>query len=320
MLIWKTNSFDIKIASVRYRCLLQSRYLELNGYKSCFYAGNNPINFNNKSDSDVLIFVKSFTPYDLSLAKKAKEAGVPVILDICDNIFIDEYVSKCDFKHSEVFKEMSEVASAIVTTGVALKNAIETQVNPSVPIFIIPDANETVEDIEYAIHIGKLGRWLRLFLFQPISTIFILQNSLFVKLKFIQKFYKKNRKEIHKKIRSNYKRTQSFFNKIKIQFKRKINKISKKTQSFFNKTKIQLKRKINKIFNKLIKLAYFHKYLHYIKKIKNILLDNQNNRYATSELATSIIPLEKPKINQVSLTENVNESSLTFDDRIENNS
>ncbi|BAY80995.1 hypothetical protein NIES267_04600 [Calothrix parasitica NIES-267] len=293
MLIWKTNSFDIKIASVRYRCLLPSRYLELNGYKSCFYAGNNPINFKDKSDSDVLIFVKSFTPYDLSLAKKAKEAGVPVILDICDNIFIDEYVSKCQFKHSEVFKQMSEVASAIVTTGVALKDTIETQVNSSVPIFIIPDANEAVEDIKYALYIGKLGRWLRLFSYKPVSTVDIIRNSLLVKLKFIQKYYKKNRKAISNRIKDNYRKLQIDLNKYK-----------KATKTFSKK---------------LIKLAYFHKYLHYIKKTKNILLHNQNNRYVTSELATSTIPLQKPTINQVNLIGNVNESPLTVNNHAKDN-
>lgn len=293
MLIWKTNSFDIKIASVRYRCLLPSRYLELNGYKSFFYAGNNPINFNNKSDSDVLIFVKSFTPYDLSLAKKAKEAGVPVILDICDNIFIDEYVSKSQFKHSEVFKQMSEVASAIVTTGVALQNIIRTQVNPSVPIFIVPDANETVEDIKYALYIGRLGRWLRLFSYKPISTVYILKNSLFVKIKFIQKYYKKNRKEINNRIKDSQKKSLIFLNKYK------------------TKTKTLLK--------KLIKLAYFHKYLHYIRKTKSILLHNQNNQYVTGELATSTISLRKPTINQVNLIGKINDSSVTVSNQTENN-
>lgn len=285
MLIWKTNSFDIKIASVRYRCLLPSRYLELNGYKSCFYAGSNPINFNNKSDSDVLIFVKSFTPYDLSLAKKAKEAGVPVILDICDNIFIDEYVSKCKFKPSEIFKQMSEVASAIVTTGVALENIIKTQVSPSIPIFIVPDANETVEDINYALYIGKWGRWLRLFSYKPISTIHIIKNSLFVKIKFIQKYYKKNRKEINYKIKDNCEKALIAVNKYKINTRN--------------------------ILNKLIKLAYFHKYLHYIKKTINIIIDSGNNRYVRSELATNSIPLQKSIINRVNLRVNLNDSSVT---------
>ncbi|NJM18032.1 MAG: hypothetical protein HC836_25140 [Richelia sp. RM2_1_2] len=293
MLIWKTNSFDIKIASVRYRCLLPSRYLELHGYKCCFYAGNNPINFKNRSDSDVLIFVKSFTPYDLSLAKKAKQAGVPVILDICDNIFIDEYVSKSQFKPSEVFKEMSEVASAIVTTGVALKNTIQTQINPSVPIFVVPDANETVEDINYALSIGKWGRWLRLFLYSPISSISIIKNSLPGKIKTVKTSYSKYRQKIKSKFKDKY------YNKL-------LNILSK----YKKQTKTFLK--------KLIKLAYFHKYLHYINKIKNMLVNYANKKHFTSELAINTVVLQKPIINSVNLKENFNDSSVTVNKKIAN--
>lgn len=291
MLIWKTNSFDIKIASVRYRCLLPSRYLGLHGYKSCFYAGNNPINFNRKSDSDILIFVKSFTPYDLYLSKKAKEAGVPVILDICDNIFIDEYVSKSQFKPSQIFKEMSEVASAIVTTGVALKNTIQAEVNPSVPIFVVPDANETVEDINYALSIGNWGRWLRLFLYSPTSTISIIKKSLPRKIKILQTSSSKYKQEIKSKIKNKYHKSLNLLKKYK------------------EKTKTSS--------HKLIKLIYFHKYLHYISKIKKILINYANNKYFTNELVTDPISLQKPIVNSVNLKKNLNDT-VTVNSQIAN--
>ncbi len=261
MLIWKTNSFDVKIASVRYRCLLPSRYLESRGYKSCFHSGNNPIDFSRKSDSDVLIFVKSFTPYDLYLSKKAKEAGIPIILDICDNIFIDEYTSKYKFKPSQIFKEMSEVASAIVTTGVALKDKIQTEVNSSIPIFIVPDANETVEDINYAIFIYKWGRWLKLFLYRPISSIIIIYHSLYSKFKTLQVYYKSYLKQIINSRNKNYRKTQNALNV----YQKNLNIISKK----------------------VIKLVYFHKYLHYIKKTKSILMNYVGKKYFANELATN---------------------------------
>lgn len=292
MLIWKTNSFDIKIASVRYRCLLPSRYLGLHGYKSCFYAGNNPINFNRKSDSDILIFVKSFTPYDLYLSKKAKEAGVPVILDICDNIFIDEYVSKSQFKPSEIFKEMSEIASVIVTTGVALKNTIQAEINPSVPIFVIPDANETVEDINYALSIGNWGRWLRLFFYSPISSISIIKKSLPNKIKTVETSYSKYRQKIKSQTKDKYHKS--------------LNVLSK------------YKKKTKTLSKKLIKLIYLHKYLHYINKTKNILVNYANKKDFTNELATNTISLQKPIMNSVNLKENLDDSSVIVNNKIAN--
>ena len=279
MLIWKTNSFDIKIASVRYRCLLPSRYLESHGYKSCFYAGNNPIDFGEKSNSDVLIFVKSFTPYDLFLAKKAQEADIPVILDICDNIFIDEYISKFKFKPSEIFKEMSEVASAIVTTGIALKNTIKTEVNPSVPIFIVPDANETVKDINYALFICKWGRWLKLFSYRPISIIYIIAKSLPKRIKVIQKYYQKNKNKNTFNIKENYHRLQEILNK-------------------YNKN-------VNQLSNKLINLVHFHKYFDYAKKTKNILINNELATNTSFALQKSVESNRRNAIvDQINLQEN----------------
>ncbi len=278
MLIWKTNSFDIKIASVRYRCLLPSRYLESHGYKSCFYAGKNQINVDGLSQSDVLIFVKSFTPYDLFLSKKAKEAGIPIILDVCDNIFIDEYISKCKFKPSDIFKEMSEAASAIVTTGSALKNIIEREINSSVPVFIIPDAHETVEDVNYALSICKWRRWLKLLIYRPISTILLITNILLSKFKTLQKEWRKQYR----------------------------NKSEKQIKYNSHKSTIEW-RKLWK------KLTYVRRDTSYIKNIKNNV-SYQYKKYAFNSLAVNTsLPLQNsvnsnpeanPEIRNFNILEN----------------
>jgi glycosyltransferase involved in cell wall biosynthesis len=195
MLIWKTNSFDVNIASVRYRCLLPSRYLEARGYQSCFYHGNSEIDLHEWSNKDVLIFVKSFTPHDLCLSEKAQSLGIPVILDICDNIFIGEYASHAEFKHSEIFAQMSQFASAIVTTGHTLKHVIQANVKPSAPIFIIPDANETIDDVNHALFVCSRKGWMK-FLLYKIASILSLENHvtelLYVNVyRFIQKSLRK---------------------------------------------------------------------------------------------------------------------------------
>lgn len=168
MLIWKASSLNINLASLRYRCLIPLHYLELYGYQSCIYSNCNAIRFDDNK-SDVIIFVKSFAREDLELAKKAHRLGIPVILDICDNIFIEEYTNRRDNIPAEIFKEMAKVSSAIVTTGIVLKNVIRKEVGESIPIFIIPDANETLKDVKQAMTFIKWRRWLKIVIYRPSS-------------------------------------------------------------------------------------------------------------------------------------------------------
>ncbi|MBW4644620.1 MAG: glycosyltransferase [Goleter apudmare HA4340-LM2] len=201
MLIWKTNDLNINIASVRYRCLLPLQYLELIGYNSCVYAKNEQIKFHNKSD--IIIFVKSFSAHDLDLAQKANKAGMPIILDICDNIFLEEYASP-NTQHlpvSQIFQQMSQMASAVVTTGVTLKSFIQTEIGASIPIFVIPDGNETLADVKQAFFFVKWQRWIKLAIYRPISLLTIIKATFKSKL-FVYK--KKSYAWLHKKLLIKY--------------------------------------------------------------------------------------------------------------------
>ena len=202
MLIWKTNSLDVNIASVRYRCLLPLRYLKLQGYKSLILYGSQKIPFNLSQKYDAIIFVKSFTSYDLSLARQANQARIPIILDICDNLFIDEYAPKADNKPSDFFKQMSVYASAIITTGEALKNVIDREKLQPIPVFMIPDGNETLADVEGAILlIRRWKKWIKIANFEPFYCYKQIRNKL---QKIINHYINnsfKNGKKIIKKMR-----------------------------------------------------------------------------------------------------------------------
>ena len=178
ILIWKTNDLNINIASVRYRCLFPLHYLELLGIKSCIYSKNDQIQFNGQTD--IIIFVKSFTSHDLYLAEQAKKAGVSIILDICDNIFLQDYLGENtqNVAPSQIFKQMAQIASVIVTTGVTLKSVIETELGIDIPIFVIADGNETLEDVKNALFYIKWKRWAKLAIYRPISLLLIFQNVL----------------------------------------------------------------------------------------------------------------------------------------------
>lgn len=150
MLLWKLNSIDLAMASVRYRCLLPVQYLNLLGYRSFICSTKQEIDL--IPQPDAIIFVKSFKISDLQLALEAYNRKIPIIIDLCDNIFVDNYPSQAQIHPKEVFKQMAAMAEAIVTTGQALKKAIQSEIDErySTKIFIVRDGVESLETIQYS--------------------------------------------------------------------------------------------------------------------------------------------------------------------------
>lgn len=164
MLVWKTQTLNVTVASLRYRCLLPLRYLGRQGIRSVICAGSDSVKLT--PSTQAIIFVKSFRDEDVVTCEQAYQLGVPVILDLCDNIFIDEYAADNNYVPAKNFRLMARQAAAIVTTGAAMKAEIERAIaalNPSLtptpPVVIIPDGNETLEDIDFAF---RATRWQRL--------------------------------------------------------------------------------------------------------------------------------------------------------------
>jgi glycosyltransferase involved in cell wall biosynthesis len=151
-LVWKTQGCQLKIASARIRCLLPALSLERVGFKSVMIEKNESVDlFNNVS---ALIFVKSFSKHDHQLALRAYQQGTPIVLDLCDNIFLDEYVSD----QVSCFKKMAELASVIVTTTDDLSRLIRQQ-NIQTEVIVIPDQIEDEKNIHSVI--GLIKEWRR---------------------------------------------------------------------------------------------------------------------------------------------------------------
>ena len=141
-IVWKTQSAETRIASVRYRCLLPALNLTQLGYESVIIQKNEVINY--FDNVQAIIFVKTFSKHDYLLACKAHESGVPVILDLCDNIFVDRYANIQNF---DQFVAMSKIAAVIVTTGDELQNIIKQHVECTA-VIVIPDQVETAESVQ----------------------------------------------------------------------------------------------------------------------------------------------------------------------------
>ena len=141
---WKVSSLSPSIASVRYRALLPMLALEDRGVQCRLFSDGN---LNNLRGLDVLVIVKSFTADDICLAQEAQARGIPVVFDLCDNIFIDGY-GKADGHPGAVFLSIANYATAIVTTTEPLADEIRRHVGSSVPVYIVPDGIETEPLIE----------------------------------------------------------------------------------------------------------------------------------------------------------------------------
>lgn len=142
MVGWKVNSLGVHMASVRYRALLPIAVLE---------AGDVPARlFDDAAESrldglDALVIVKSFTPDDLRLAQAARRRGLPVVFDLCDNVFVPGYAGRAA-THSitGMFLAIARHVNCVVTTTEPLAEEIRRQL-PRMRVVVIPDGIETPE-------------------------------------------------------------------------------------------------------------------------------------------------------------------------------
>ncbi len=160
MLVWKTQTLNVNVASLRYRCLLPLRYLNQQGIRSAIVGGSDSAKLTRHTQA--IVFVKSFRAADVTTCEQAYQLGVPIILDLCDNIFIDGYAADSDYNPAHNFALMASRAAAIVTTGTAMKAEVERALAPLTPaplVIVIPDGNETLDDIDFAFN---STRWQRI--------------------------------------------------------------------------------------------------------------------------------------------------------------
>lgn len=140
VIAWKLAMANPRYASVRYRCIFPLIGLVKDGVPSVVLSGNDDLK--DYSKLSALIIVKSFTDHDVQLAQKAKVHNVPVFLDLCDNIFVDEYGGDKNTHIRKNFALIAECCSAIVTTGPAMADIINRNLQLPVKCVIIHDQIE----------------------------------------------------------------------------------------------------------------------------------------------------------------------------------
>ncbi len=152
-IIWKLGAVNFNVASLRYRCLLPSLELQKSGYTPRIFLGKEIVSFSWKNTA-ALVFVKTFTGYDYHLAQRAVEKGIPVYIDLCDDIFFwghgQHQFTKDDpkIRQAEHFFLIADLAKTIVVTGKALKEVLVSKGISEDKIKIIHDGIEDLETIK----------------------------------------------------------------------------------------------------------------------------------------------------------------------------
>lgn len=147
---WLISDIDMSIASIRLRCLHFARALD-EGFniKSSFY--NDILNLEKSLVSgDILIIVKYLDFRINRIVLKSYSVGIPVLIDVCDNI-IDPFYKQNDFSfHLNNLLSLSKFLTKIIVPNHSLKEifakALENEENKP-EIFTLPDPAESENDV-----------------------------------------------------------------------------------------------------------------------------------------------------------------------------
>lgn len=125
------------LASARYRVIIPARFLATRGYQQTFFTTPEEPDIDEYAPhfikQDVIIFSKSFNIYNEQIADLAKQHGVKIIYDICDNHFESHNLAK----H---YKNMVSLADTIVVNTSSMAEIIGQ--HTSRQAVIVPDPYE----------------------------------------------------------------------------------------------------------------------------------------------------------------------------------
>jgi glycosyltransferase involved in cell wall biosynthesis len=146
---WISPQLNYLLASTRYRCyypVLALRELEI---ESVFYKSSKEA-IPHLKELDAIVFVKHLDRESLKLAGLAKDQGVKVLIDLCDNIVVANYPMAPDFHPALRLAGIGAFADAIVVPSPALAEALKPLLRSGVCFVVIPDQVETRESIAAA--------------------------------------------------------------------------------------------------------------------------------------------------------------------------
>lgn len=128
----------LDLASVRYRGLIPAVAMQLSGWQVELVSGKDQC-----AETDLAFAVKPLLQADANWAREQVRQGVPVIVDLCDNVFVPGYGGK-DPGIADRFRQTVSLASAVTVPTTALANLLHRCFPDNLPpVFVVPDIVET---------------------------------------------------------------------------------------------------------------------------------------------------------------------------------
>ena len=154
--VFRIASRDTRLASVRYRALMPACALQDNRYTTALCSDASPSN----AQPRVAIGVKPLRASDAAWVSRMRARGVPTVVDLCDNIFVDGYGGQGS-AIADSFRD--SVRGGLVTVPTtALRDVVRDNTDVAAErVMIVPDIVENAR---------LLHRQMRLLGARPLST------------------------------------------------------------------------------------------------------------------------------------------------------
>ncbi|MCP5365615.1 MAG: glycosyltransferase [Hyphomicrobiales bacterium] len=153
LIVWKIRNLKPYSPSVRYRCLFPLLNLRDQGWDSVVLIKGERIA--DWSKVAALVFVKVYGDEDVELAREAAAAGVPVVFDLCDNIFAQDVSGEDRDVNRLNFLAIAHVCRFVTVPSPALRDSVAPHLSDDVQVRIIPDQVEDQRQTETALDISS---------------------------------------------------------------------------------------------------------------------------------------------------------------------
>ena len=144
-IIWVARRSSLSLASFRYRTLFPAFGIE-EKIQNIIVHKELPKDL---TEVEAVVFNKAFNENSIEFAYHAHQQGIKIFLDLCDNIFIDNYAkTSFNIDPNYGFLEMIPITSGIITTTSQLKETIQNYLPKKylhIPFLLSPDGIETAE-------------------------------------------------------------------------------------------------------------------------------------------------------------------------------
>ena len=152
------DSFNHKKASVRLRLLAPMREVSGRGWRL------EQVDPDRLTDYDALWFSKSFSRQAIAISRKAQEAGIPILVDVCDNIF-EHARRRFDFPKLGRVREQLSAASLVTVSTQVLAEQLDAEMPGLMPkIVIVADMTEDLDaclpDARESRQLARLERFI----------------------------------------------------------------------------------------------------------------------------------------------------------------